>query len=31
VVSVTFYCCLLFKAIPANAEQQLVDFLLSKS
>jgi len=22
-----FYCCFLFQAIPAHAEQQLVDFL----
>ena len=28
-VLVTFYRCLLFQAIPASAEQQLVDFLLS--
>jgi len=29
VVLVTFYRCLLFQAIPASAEQQLVDFVLS--
>ena len=28
-VLVTFYRCLLFQAIPARAEQQLVDFVLS--
>jgi len=29
VILVTFYHCLLFQAVPASAEQQLVDFLLS--